>query len=269
MDSKGQGLSLEDVALSFLTSLPSAEGKEKQQEINRFVVWYGKERPINQISPLEVANYTELILAAGGDIARKLEPVKALLTYAKKEKYISTSLASHVRIKQASHKTTRSAKSTKQKKQLAMTAESRAQLKSQLAALEGEEQQVIQEIRLAAADKDFRENAPLAAAKERREHLDIRIQEIKTDLGNAALVEEEQPTEEIKVRLRSKVVLRDMASGIELTYTLVTKKEVNPVHMKISVESPIGKALLHQCQGDIVKVIAPAGEMCYQIERIE
>lgn len=269
MDSNGQDLSLEEAALSFLTSLPPEEGKEKQQEINRFLAWYGKDRPIIQVTPLEVASYAEQVVAAGGDINKKLEPIKAFLSYAKKAKYISTSLAPHVRIKQPSRKAPRSTKATKGKKQLAMTAESLEQLKAQLAALEEEEQQIIEEIRLAAADKDFRENAPLKAAKERREHLDIRIQEVKADLSNATVLEEEETTEEVKVRLRSTVVLQDMSCGMELTYTLVTKNEVNPVQMKISVDSPIGKALLHQCQGDIVKVIAPAGELSYQILRID
>lgn len=260
---------LEEAALSFLTSLPPEEGKERQQEVNRFVVWCGKERPVSQLTPLEVANYSEQAAASGGAVARKLEPVKAFLSYAKKAKLISTSLAPHVRIKQTSQKTKRSTKSTKANRQLAMTAEGYDQLKSRLATLEEEEQQVIEEIRLAAADKDFRENAPLKAAKERREQLDIRIQEIKADLSNASLMEEEEPAEEIKVRLRSKVVLRDMASGIEMSYTLVTKNEVNAAKRKISIDSPIGKALLHQCRGDVVKVIAPVGELSYQIERIE
>lgn len=269
MDNNGQDLSVEEAALSFLTSLSSEEGKEKQQEINRFLAWYGKDRPIIQVTPLEVASYAEQVVAAGGNINRKLEPLKAFLSYAKKAKYVTTSLAPHVRIKQPSRKTSKSTKVARQTKKVHMTAESFEQLKSQLAALEEEEQQVVQEIRLAAADKDFRENAPLKAAKERREQLDIRIQEVKADLSNATLLEEELITEEIKVRLRSTVVLQDMSCGAELTYTLVTKNEVNPVQMKISIDSPIGKALLHQCQGDVVKVFAPAGELSYQILRIE
>ena len=272
MDSTAQDLSIEEVALSFLTSLPSEEGKEKQQEINRFLVWYGKERPISQVTPLEVASFAEQIAAAGGDVARKLEPVKALLSYAKKAKYITTSLAPHVRIKQSSKKTRKSTKTTrsgKAKKQLILTAESLELMKSQLAALEEEEQQVIQEIRLAAADKDFRENAPLKAAKERREQLDIRIQEIKSDLSNAVVEEEDLSSSEIKVRLRSKVVLLDMSCGVEVCYTLVTKNEVNPPKMKISVDSPIGKAMMHKYEGDVVKVIAPVGVLSYQILRIE
>jgi len=269
MNSTGQDPSLEDVALSFLTSLPPEEGKERQQEVNKFIVWCGKERPISQITPLEVANYADQVVAAGGDIAKKLEPVKAFLSYAKKGKFITTSLAPHVRIKQASTKATRSSKSTKKRKKLTLSSEGYDQLKAQLAALEEERAKVIEEIRLAAADKDFRENAPLAAAKERNEQIDIRIREIQSDINNADLVVEEDLAEEIRVRLRSRVILRDMVSEAELTYTLVTKNEVNPAKMKISMESPIGKALLHQCQGDIVKVIAPAGELSYQIIRIE
>jgi transcription elongation factor GreA len=82
-------------------------------------------------------------------------------------------------------------------------------------------------------------------------------------------VVEEKPTEESAVRLRSKVILLDIASGRKLTYTVVTKNEANPAKNKISIVSPLGKALLNQRQGNVVKVIAPAGELCYQIEQIE
>jgi len=269
MNSKEQSITLGDTVFSFLTSLSSQKGKETQQEINRFVAWYGKDRPINQITPLEVANFADQVIASGGDVAKKLEPVKSFLSYAKKEKIISTSLAPHLRIRQTSPKTPSSTRPTRTKQRQIITAEELAGMKSQLTALEEERVQVAQELRLAAADKDFRENAPLDAAKEHGAQVEIRIKEIKTALSTAILAGEEEPSEEIKVRLRSKVVLRDTTSGTECTYTLVTKNEINAAAKRISIDSPIGKALLYQCQGDIVKVIAPVGELSYQIEKIE
>lgn len=270
MDNKGQSLSTEETALSFLTSLPSEERKEKQQEVNRFVVWYGKDRPVSKITPLEVANYAEQVGASTGDAAKKLEPVKAFLSYAKKEGIIKTSLASHLRVRQTSSKTpSKTRMPTKAKNKVALTEEGYAQLKSQLAALEEERLQIAEELRLAAADKDFRENAPLEAAREHRDHVEARIRELQAALSTASVVDEEEPVEDLRVSLRSKVVLRDINSGVKLTYTLVTKNEANPIENKISIDSPMGKALLKQHEGDIVKVIAPRGELSYQIERVE
>ena len=266
MHSKGQNLSLEEAVLSFLTTLSPEERLEKQQEVNRFAIWYGKERSVSRITAVEVEKYAENVAASTGDAAKKLEPVKAFLSYAKKEKIITTSLAPHVRVKQTSQK---ASSSTRSKQRSALTAEGYAQLKSRLAALKEERIQVAEELRLAAEDKDFSENAPLDAAKEHRDRVDARIKELQTAINTATVVGEENPAENLRVRLRSKVVLRDIASGAKLTYTLLTKNEANPAQNIISIDSPMGKALLSQHQGDIVKVIAPVGELNYQIERIE
>jgi len=263
---ESQNLSLEEAVLSFLTTLQPEERIEKQQEVYRFALWYGKERPIKRITAVEVENYADSVVASTGDAAKKLEPVKAFLSYAKKEKIIGTSLAPHLRIKQTSAKTSRATKSTQR---AALTAEGYAELKSQLAALKEERLQVIEELRLAAEDKDFSENAPLDAAKEHRDRVDARIKEVQTAISTATVLDEEKPTEDLRVRLRSTVVLRDIDSGTKLTYTLLTKNEANPAQNKISIDSPMGKALLSQHQGDIVKVNAPVGELCYQIESIE
>jgi transcription elongation factor GreA len=265
MGNKGQILSLEEAALSFLTTLSSQERKEKQQEVNRFVLWYGKERPIDQITALEVANYAERVGASTGDAVKKLEPVKAFLSYVKKEGLVKTSLAPHLRVRQTLLKTPRL---TKSKQQVALTAQDYVQLKSQLATLEEERLHIAEELRLAAADKDFRENAPLEAAREHRDQVEARIKELQTALRTGVVIEE-KPVHEFMVKLRSKVILCDIASGMKFTYTLVTKNETNPAENKISIDSPMGKALLNQRQGDIVKVIAPAGELHYQIEKVE
>lgn len=263
------GFSLEELALAFLTSLPAEERKEKQQELNRFVLWYGKGRPIGQITPAEVANYADSVGTSPSDAVKsvkRLEPVRALLAYAKKQKLIKTSLASHLRIKQASSK---SNLPSKPKQQVSLTAADYAQLKSQLASLEEERIRVAEEMRIAASDKDFRENAPLHAARERRDHIEARMNAIKMAIANGVLVGAERPAENLTVKFGSKAILRNLASGKQQTYTLVTKNEADPTNGKISIASPLGKALLNQPLGAEVKVIAPAGEIRYQIERIE
>jgi transcription elongation factor GreA len=259
-----QSLSLGEAALSFLTSLPPEERRHKQQEVNRFVLWYGKERLTSQITPVEVANYAGWVGASTGDITRRLQPVRAFLTYAKREGLIEASLAPHLRVK-ASPKTPLP---TRPKQQVVLTPEDRVQLKSQLAALEEERGRIAEELRRAAADKDFRENAPLQAAREHRDQVEAQIRQLQAAISTGVVVEE-KPAEESAVRLGSKVILLDIASGRKLTYTVVTKNEANPAKNKISIVSPLGKALLNQRQGDVVKVIAPAGELCYRIERID
>lgn len=260
-----EALSLEDLALRFLTALPTEERADKQQEINRLVQWYGKDRSITQITPTEVETYALWTAASTGDVNKKLEPVRAMLTYAKKERLLKVNLAPHLRIKVQ----TKGAVSRKPKNQTALTANDHAELKSQLAALEEERVKVAEEMRIAAADKDFRENSPLQAARERAAHIEGRMKEIQSALATGVVVDLEKQAETLAAKLGSKVTLTNQATGERHTYTLSTKNEASPANGKISIVSPLGKAVLNQHEGDVVKVVAPAGEMLYKIERID
>ncbi len=261
-----EALSLEELALRFLTSLPTEERADKQQEVNRFVLWYGKERSVSHITPTEIETYAQWTAASTGDVNKKLEPVRALLTYAKKERLLKTSLAPHLRIKQAHAK---GALARKPKQQIALTANDHAELKTQLAALEEERVVVAEEMRVAAADKDFRENAPLHAARERAAHIEARMNDIQTSLTTGVIVDSEKQAESLTARLGSTVILVEMATGEKRTYTLATKNEADPYNGKISIISPLGKAVLNQHEGDVVKVVAPVGEILYKIEKID
>jgi transcription elongation factor GreA len=64
------------------------------------------------------------------------------------------------------------------------------------------------------------------------------------------------------------VVLRDLSSGKEFSYTLVDPREANPAKGKLSVASPLGKVILDKEKGQTVEVIAPAGIFCCRIESI-
>jgi len=261
-----EALSLEDLALRFLTSLPTEERTDKQQEVNRFVLWYGKERSISHITPTEVETYAQWTAASTGDINKKLEPVRSLFHYAKKERLLKTSLAPHLRIKQAQ---TKGPARRKPQPQITLTANDHAELKTQLAALEEERVLVAEEMRIAAADKDFRENAPLHAARERAAHIEARMNDIQASLATGVVVDTEQQPETLAAKLGSTVVLVEMATGEKRTYTLATKNEANPANGKISIVSPLGKAVLFQREGDVIKVVAPAGEILYKIEKID
>jgi transcription elongation factor GreA len=261
-----EAVSLEDLALRFLTSLSTEERTDKQQEVNRFVLWYGKERSVTHITPTEVETYAQWTAASTGDVNKKLEPVRSFLQYAKKERLLKTSLAPHLRIKQAH---TKGSTVRKPRQQIALTANDHAELKSQLAVLEEERVHVAEEMRIAAADKDFRENAPLHAARERAAHIEARMNDIQASLATGVVVDAEQQPETLAAKLGSTVVLLEIATGEKRTYTLATKNEANPANGKISIVSPLGKAVLFQHEGDVVKVVAPVGEILYKIEKID
>ncbi|MEW6034898.1 MAG: GreA/GreB family elongation factor, partial [Chloroflexota bacterium] len=135
-------------------------------------------------------------------------------------------------------------------------------LKTELESLEEQRPHVVEEIRKAAADKDFRENAPLQAAREQQGYLEGRIRELEATLKSAKVVSEQKRE---RIDAGDCVLLHDLASGDELSVTLVYATEANPALGRISMASPMGKALLGHAQGDIVEVAAPAGQLRYRV----
>ena len=262
-----RNLSLGEVAGRFLTKLPPKEREISQQEVYRFVRWYGLKRPITGLTAPEVANYAERLSLSDTDYAKKLEIIRAFLTYAKKEGWSKTNLATHLKTKKA--KTALPA-SIKQglPETISLTRQGYAEMEAELGVLKGKREEVIEDIRRAAADKDFRENAPLDAAREQRSHLEGRIRELEQTLKFAITIDDKQePT--LKAAIGNKVVLRDSASGEELHYVIVHPTEVDPSQGKISTASPIGKAIIGRREGETVEITVPAGKLRYQIEKIE
>jgi transcription elongation factor GreA len=256
-------VSLGEAATRFLASLLEQERAINQQEINQFILWYGWRQPISELTAPKVANYAERVAASGADPARKLSPVKAFLTYAKKEGLTRTNLSVHLRAKKVS---TTMAAGKPLPQVHALTPQGRAELEAELARLKGERPRVAEELRQAAADKDFRENAPLDAAREYQGQLESRIRELEIVL-KAATLEQALPVA-TRVRVGDTVRLCDLGTSEVVRYTLVSPSEANPAKGKISIESPTGKALLGKEEMQEAEVIAPLGKLRYRIEQI-
>jgi transcription elongation factor GreA len=249
---------LAEIVDAFLSNLPPEERGKTQAEISKFVRWLGLSRRVKDISPVDVASYGELITPSA------VKPLRSFLTYIRKKKFSNISLAPHLRAKKNSLKTVAVWQSGQV--QATLTAQGYVKLKEELADLKSQRSQVIEEIKIAAADKDFRENAPLAAARERKAHLEGRIKEIEAILNQAQIMREDQDT--TKAKIGDTVVLRDLSTGKEFSYTLVDPREANPAKGKLSVASPLGKAIMDKEKGQAVEVIAPAGTFCCRIEDI-
>ncbi len=267
MSSGSQNLSLGEAASRFLTSLPPGERGASQQEVYKFIRWYGWDRPLAGLAAPEVANYAERLSLSDSDYLGKLELLRAFLVYAKKEGWTETNLAIHLKARKGK---TRLRASSRQGSPdtVFLTQQGYAEVEAELAALQSKRPQIIDEMRRAAADKDFRENAPLDAAKEQRGYLEGRIMELKEVLNSAVVIDEKQKVAR-KVSIGNSIILCDLASGEELRYMLVSPREVDPSKGKISSVSPIGKAVIGKGEGETVEVIAPVGKLQYQIKVIE
>jgi len=265
--SGSQNLSLGEAAGCFLASLPPEAGETSQQVIYRFVRWYGWQRPLAGLTAPEVANYAERLSLSDTDYIKKLELIRAFLVHAKKEGWIRNSLAPHLKARKQAKPRLSSTSGQSPAEGIMITRQGYDEMASELAILKVKRLQAIEEIRRAAADKDFRENAPLDAAREQRGQLEGRIRQLEEAIKLATVIDEKREISP-KISIGNSIVLRDLASGEEVHYTIVSPREVDPTRGKISSVSPIGKAIVGRSRGEIIEVTVPAGKLCYKIEQI-
>lgn len=264
-------LSLGDAAHRYLSSLTGVEQETHQQEVNRFVRWFGLDRPLSEVAVPQIGVYAEQLARSGSDMNEKLEPVRSFLLFLKKAGLTKTNLAVHLRSSTPTSRrkaASKAASHAHKHTEMTLTAQGYEDLKKELETLKKDRPRAQEEIRRAAADKDVRENAPLEAAREFHGHLEGRIRELESILTGSTVIQADgQPA--ATVTQGNKVTIRDLESGKSLCYSLVDPREVNPAKGKISVASPVGRALMGKAVGIIVGVEAPAGLIHYQIEKIE
>ena len=148
-----------------------------------------------------------------------------------------------------------------------LTEEGLQKLKADLQhARTAERQKISQEIAEARAQGDLSENAEYDAAKEAQGHLEARIAKMEATIASARVVNEDE-VDASKARILSNVRVMNKKANREATYTLVAAQEADLKQNRISVESPIGKALLGTEVGEVVSVKVPAGAV--QLEVLE
>lgn len=261
-----QSLTLAEASSKFLASLPAEARADYQAGVSRFVQWFGADRNLSQLRALDVESFAD---AAQGSAAsgRWLDPVHAFLTYAGKEGLTSGNLSGNLRLRKTSG-SDRSLGSGLSGSQIPMTPEGYQERVRELQDLREQRPRIAEDLRAAMADKDFRENSPLDAARERQALVEARIREIDQMLKVAVIVEASSEPSDV-TRVGCRVVVRDLDSGDERQFTLVSPTEVNPKEGKISVASPVGRALLERSTGEEVEVMVPKGRIRLKIQAID
>lgn len=141
-------------------------------------------------------------------------------------------------------------------------------LKAELDRFRKEERpKVIEAIAEARSHGDLSENAEYEAAKERQGFIEARINELERKLAEARIIETANLSSETVV-FGATVVLLDVQSNQKRQYTLVGQDEADLKNGKISVQSPVGKALIGRRVGDQVEVTTPAKVVEYEIREI-
>lgn len=119
-----------------------------------------------------------------------------------------------------------------------------------------------------ARDKgDLSENAEYDAAKEAQGLLELRISKLEDLVANARIIDESKINTD-QVQILNRVKIQNLKAKTEHTYTLVSESEANLKEGKLSVGTPIAKALMGKKVGEVVEVKAPAGIMQFKILEI-
>lgn len=111
---------------------------------------------------------------------------------------------------------------------------------------------------------DLSENAEYDAAKEEQQHHELKIARLELTLSRAKIIQASDLPND-KIYILTRVKLKDLKSGQSFEYLLVSPEESDFEANKISVTSPIGKALLGKKPGDSVEVTVPVGKLRYEI----
>jgi transcription elongation factor GreA len=266
MSENSQKPTLNDASARFLSTLSPETAGEYAAEIKCFVGWFHGERAVDCLTPMDIAGYSERFSASDTESVQKLEVVRKFLAYAKKEGWTESNMSVHLKARK--EKIAPSAKTqTSQSDMCVLTQQGYEDMQKELTSLKSQRPQVLEEIRRAAADKDFRENAPLHAAREQLGYIDGRIQELEAIANNAVIIDSSDKSRS-RVAVGDTVVLVAVATGKTQTLTIVGPKESDPSKGKISHVSPIGKAVIGRKQGETVDVIVPSGKMQYRIEKV-
>jgi transcription elongation factor GreA len=266
MAEKTADINLNDAAGRFIGSLPSEIATSYATEIRRFISWFHGDKLIKNLTPLEVAGYSDRFSSSDTESARKLEILRKFLAYVKKEGWTGSNLATNLKTRK--EKTTGShITHTTATDMGVLTQQGYDDARKQITELKGQRPRVLDDIRRAAADKDFRENAPLHAAREQLGHIDGRIKELEAIVKTATIIDQSERNRS-RITIGDTVVLKAVATGIVQTYTIVGPKESDPSRGKISHVSPIGKAIIGRSQGETVEIEVPAGKILYCVEKI-
>ncbi|MBO4564489.1 MAG: transcription elongation factor GreA [Bacteroidaceae bacterium] len=132
---------------------------------------------------------------------------------------------------------------------------------------EVERPEVIRQIQEAREKGDLSENAEYDAAKEAQGKLETKIAEMKAMLADAKIIDTSKVQTDV-VQILSKVEMKNVKTGMVMTYTLVSESEANLREGKISVATPIAQGLLGKKVGDVATITIPQGVIELEILKI-
>ena len=151
-----------------------------------------------------------------------------------------------------------------------MTVEGAHALQQELQRLKTfERPRIIEAIASARAHGDLKENAEYHAAKEKQSFIEGRIRDVESKLSRCQVIDITKIKNEGKVIFGATVTVLNVDDNAEVMYQIVGEDEADLKYNKISVTSPVARALIGKMEGDEVTVQSPKGDILYEIVRVK
>ena len=151
-----------------------------------------------------------------------------------------------------------------------MTADGAVQLKEELQGLKSiERPRIVSAIKEAREKGDLKENAEYHAAREEQSFMEGRIKDIEAKLSKAHVIDIKTMPVSTKVIFGSTVLLINLDDGKKVTYKLVGEDEADLKLGKISITSPLARALIGKNQDDVIELKMPSGITEYEISKVK
>lgn len=151
-----------------------------------------------------------------------------------------------------------------------MTVEGEKALRDELQQLKTVDRpRVIKDIAVAREHGDLKENAEYHAAREQQGFIEGRIQDLEGKLSNCQVIDVKTIPHSGKVIFGTTVTIINLDTDDEVSYRIVGDDEADIKHNRISVSSPIARALIGKEEGDVVVVKIPSGTVEYEIDQVQ
>ena len=236
--------------------------------VRRYVEHVGTDTLLSSLTGSRVESYAEQQIRSSDPKApERVESLKHWFQFLKKRGYVESNFGVNIRVRRTGRTSGASAVRIEEKP-IEMTAEGLETLRSELEKLTSQRSDLVQAVATAREDKDFRENAPLEAAREALAFADQRQKQIETTIKRAVVVSGKGGNVSA-VGSTVKVVRLDDGKNEAREFVLVSPREANAKENKISVESPVGKQLLGRTVSEEVHVTLPNSSVHrYRIDEI-
>ncbi len=234
--------------------------------VQAFLDWFGADRLMGELTGSQVAEYAAA--HTSGDPAA-LEPLRAFLAYASRLAFTKSNLVPSLQLgpDTGGARGGRGANQDLGGDAFYVTLEGLKFLEQQLEEEKSKRPMIAEKLREAMADKDFRENAPLDAARDEQAHIEMRIRDLEAKLRNAVIIDESAKAG--RANVGSFVRLLNLSTEKEQAFTLVSPAEVDPKNGRISIQSPVGIAVQNRAEGEEITVNAPSGPIGFRILEVK